>query len=109
MTIIRSFVFFLAFAATLVGCTGVVSVTKPEQPAQAVEQAVDEQAGIQVNKETVRSFLSAVNSNDAETARELLSDYIQHNPFIPTGPDALLSLFPVLAENKTQVTPIRLI
>ena len=111
MSIIKSFVFFLAFAfaTTLVGCTGVMSVPQPEQPAPAVEQTADEQEEIQVNKETVRSFLSAVSSHDAETAGPLMSDYIQHNPFIPDGPDALLSLFPVLAENNTRVTPIRLI
>ncbi|MBI1296112.1 hypothetical protein GC175_14255 [bacterium] len=115
MTIVKSFVFFVAFslATTLVGCTGVVDVTKLDQAVQAVEQTADETADeqeeIQVNKETVRSFLSAVSSNDAETARALMSDYIQHNPFIPDGPDALLSLFPVLAENNTKVTPIRLI
>jgi predicted SnoaL-like aldol condensation-catalyzing enzyme len=111
MTIIKSFVFFLAFAfaATLVGCTGVVSVPQPDEPAQAVEQTVDEQEEIQVNKETVRSFLSALNSNDPDTARSLMSDYIQHNPFIPTGPDAILSLFPVIQENETQVNTVRLI
>lgn len=110
MSIIRSFVFFLAFAATLVGCTGIVSVPQPEQPAQAVEQAVDEQEEIQVNKETVQSFLSAVNADDASKAGELLHpDYIQHNPYIPTGRDAFLSLLPVLKENETQVNTVRLI
>ncbi len=110
MSIIRSFVFFLAFAATLVGCTGIVSVPQPEQPAQAVEQAVDKQAEIQVNKETVRSFVSAVNSYDASQAGALLHPaYIQHNPYIPTGRDAFLSLLPVLEENQTQVNTVRLL
>lgn len=107
----RFSVFFLAFAfaATLVGCADIVKLPAPALPTQAVEQTVDEQEETQVNKETVQSFLSAVSSNDAETAGALMSDYIQHNPFIPDGPDAILSLFPVLAENNTQVTPIRLI
>lgn len=110
MNTIKSFVLFFALSITLVGCTGVVDVTKLEQAVQAVEQTVDEQEETQVNKETVRSFLSAVSSNDAETARVLMSDYFtQHNPFVPDGPDGLLSVFPALAENNTQVTPLRLI
>lgn len=111
MTISRFPVFFLAFAlaATLVGCTNIVNMPAPAQPAQTAEQAVDEPEEIQMNKEKIRSFLSALNSNDTDTARALMSDYIQHNPFIPTGPEAILSLFPVIAENKTQVTTVRVL
>jgi predicted SnoaL-like aldol condensation-catalyzing enzyme len=112
MTITKSFAFFFAFAlaTTLVGCTGVVNVTEPDQPAEAVEQTVDEQEEIHMNKEKVRSLLSAVNAYDASKAGELLHpDYIQHNPYIPTGRDGFLSLFPVLEENQTQVSTVRLI
>ncbi|MEM9665130.1 MAG: nuclear transport factor 2 family protein, partial [Bacteroidota bacterium] len=35
--------------------------------------------------------------------------YIQHNPFIPTGRALFLGLLPVLQENDTQVTTVRLI
>lgn len=63
-----------------------------------------------VNKERVRSFLAAVNANDATTASDLLHpDYIQHNPFIPTGRDLFLGLLPVLEENGTQVETVRMI
>lgn len=112
MIISKFFVFFFvfAFAATLVGCTGVVNVPQPKPPAQAVGQAVDEQVEMPTNKETVQSFLSAVNAYDASQASELLhSEYIQHNPFIPTGRDAFLSLLPVLEENQTQVNTVRLL
>ena len=58
MNINKFFVAFLtfAFAVALVGCTSIVSVPEPDQ---AVGQAVDDQEEIQVNKETVRSFLIA--------------------------------------------------
>lgn len=63
-----------------------------------------------VNKERVRSLLGAVNANDATTVSNLLHpDYIQHNPFIPTGRDLFLGLLPVLKENGTRVTTVRLI
>ncbi len=110
MNISKFFVFFLAFATTLIGCTGVVNVTKPDQASQAVGQAVDEQEEMQMHKEKVRSFLSAVNAYDASQAGALLHpDYIQHNPYIPTGREAFLSLLPVLKENQTQVNAIRMI
>lgn len=112
MSITKSFAFFFAFAlaTTLVGCTGVVNVTEPDQPAEAVEQTVDEQEEIHMNKEKVRSLLGAVNAYGASKAGELLHpDYIQHNPYIPTGRDGFLSLFPVLEENQTQVSTVRLI
>jgi len=61
-------------------------------------------------KEKVVSFLEAVNTRDIATIEDLVTeDYIQHNPFIPTGRDAFLALLPVLEENGTKVETIRII
>ena len=48
-------------------------------------------------KETVGTFLGAVIKNDPATMRELANaDYIQHNPFIPTGLEPFIQMLPVL-------------
>ncbi|MDG1729849.1 MAG: nuclear transport factor 2 family protein [Algibacter sp.] len=61
-------------------------------------------------KEKVVQFFKAVNERDVATLESLVNeDYIQHNPFIPTGRDAFISLLPVLEQNGTQLENIRLI
>ena len=48
-------------------------------------------------KETVGAFLGAVLSQDTVTMRKLANaDYIQHNPFIPTGLEPFIDMLPVL-------------
>jgi predicted SnoaL-like aldol condensation-catalyzing enzyme len=48
-------------------------------------------------KPIVGTFLGAVLQGDVDTMRELAnSDYIQHNPFIPTGLEPFIELLPVL-------------
>lgn len=60
-------------------------------------------------KETVGTFLSAVLQNDPETMRKLANaDYIQHNPFIPTGLEPFIQMLPVLQENGTVAENIRM-
>lgn len=60
-------------------------------------------------KETVGAFLGAVLKNDPETIRELANaDYIQHNPFIPTGLEPFIQMLPVLQENGTTAENIRM-
>jgi predicted SnoaL-like aldol condensation-catalyzing enzyme len=60
-------------------------------------------------KETVGTFLGAVLQNDAETMRKLAdADYIQHNPFIPTGLEPFIQMLPVLQENGTTAENIRM-
>ena len=55
------------------------------------------------------TFLGAVVQGDADTMRELANpDYIQHNPFIPTGLEPFIELLPVLAEAGTTVENIRM-
>lgn len=60
-------------------------------------------------KEVVGTFLGAVLSSDPETMRTVANaDYIQHNPFIPTGLEPFIQMLPVLQENGTTATNIRM-
>lgn len=60
-------------------------------------------------KEIVGRFLESVLKNDPETMRELANpDYIQHNPYIPTGLEPFIQMLPVLQENKTTAENIRM-
>ncbi|MBI1184292.1 hypothetical protein GC194_08465 [bacterium] len=60
-------------------------------------------------KETVGTFLAAAIQNDAETMRKLANDnYIQHNPFIPSGLEPFINMLPVLQENGTTAENIRM-
>jgi predicted SnoaL-like aldol condensation-catalyzing enzyme len=66
----------------------------------------DETASI---KPIVGKFLGAVLQGDVETMREVANaDYIQHNPFIPTGLEPFIGLLPVLAEAGTTAENIRM-
>jgi len=61
------------------------------------------------NKEIVGTFLGAVSQGDVDTIRELANpDYIQHNPFIPTGLEPFIDLLPVLAEAGTTAENVRM-
>lgn len=60
-------------------------------------------------KQIVGAFLGAVLQHDAEKMRELANvDYIQHNPFIPTGLEPFIGLLPVLKEHGTTAENIRM-
>jgi predicted SnoaL-like aldol condensation-catalyzing enzyme len=61
------------------------------------------------NKETVGTFLGAVLQNDPAGMRKLANaDYIQHNPFIPTGLEPFIQMLPILQENGTTAENIRM-
>ncbi len=61
------------------------------------------------NKEIVGTFLGAVMKNDPETMRQYAnSDYIQHNPFIPTGLEPFIQMLPILQEHGTYAENIRM-
>lgn len=61
------------------------------------------------NKEIVGTFLGAVAKQDAETMRKFANaDYIQHNPFVPTGLEPFIGLLPVLKENGTYAENVRM-
>ncbi|AMW05500.1 mucin [Gemmatimonas phototrophica] len=60
-------------------------------------------------KETVGAFLGAVLKNDPATMRQLANaDYIQHNPFLPTGLEPFIGMLPVLQQNGTTAENIRM-
>jgi len=60
-------------------------------------------------KETVSVFFNAVLKGDTATVRELTnSDYIQHNPFIPTGLEPFIQMFPILQESGTTAENVRM-
>jgi predicted SnoaL-like aldol condensation-catalyzing enzyme len=60
-------------------------------------------------KPIVGTFLGAVLQGDVDTMREVANaDYIQHNPFIPTGLEPFIGLLPALAEAGTTAENIRM-
>lgn len=60
-------------------------------------------------KPVVGAFLGAVLQGDVDTMRDLANaDYIQHNPFIPTGLEPFIGLLPALAEAGTTAENIRM-
>ncbi len=74
--------------------------------AQTINQS---KTTIMNNKQTVGTFLGAVLSNDPATMRELANaDYIQHNPFIPTGLEPFIQMMPILQEHGTTAENIRM-
>ncbi|MEM9934169.1 MAG: nuclear transport factor 2 family protein [Bacteroidota bacterium] len=61
------------------------------------------------NKKKVSAFIKAINARDSGTVAELVHpDYVQHNPFLPTGRAAFVGLFPILQENNTQALTKRI-
>ncbi len=61
------------------------------------------------NKEIVGTFLSAVAKQDAETMRQYANtDYIQHNPFVPTGLEPFIGMLPILKEHGTYAENVRM-
>lgn len=61
------------------------------------------------NKEIVGTFLGAVAKQDTATMREMANaDYIQHNPFVPTGLEPFIGLLPVLKEHGTYAENVRM-
>jgi predicted SnoaL-like aldol condensation-catalyzing enzyme len=62
-------------------------------------------------REKIASFFEAINTRDVAIIEELVTeDYIQHNPFIPTGRDPFVGLLTtVLEDNGTRVENIRIL
>lgn len=60
-------------------------------------------------KETVGAFLGAVMKNDPATIRQLANaDYIQHNPYVPTGLEPFIGLLPALQGAGTTAENVRM-
>jgi len=91
----------IVLAGMLVACsTGNTKTTNEGDPSKNSKMT---------KKETVGTFLGAVIKNDPATMRQLANDdYIQHNPFIPTGLEPFIKMLPILQENGTTAENIRM-
>lgn len=91
----------LMFASILASCN-----TSVKQNTSEVNQSNNNKM---TNKEIVGTFLGAVMKQDTATMRQLANtDYIQHNPFVPTGLEPFIGLLPVLKEHGTYAENVRL-
>ena len=93
----------LALTALLAACAsthGTGGAGPPEAPTRSTPMSP---------KQTVGAFLGAVMKGDAATLRELANaDYIQHNPFVPTGLEPFIGLMPVLQQAGTTAENVRM-
>lgn len=95
----------LMLAGLIAACNSTVSEdteveSEPVQPSKTSTMS---------KKETAGTFLGAVMQNDPATMRKLANaDYLQHNPFIPTGLEPFIEMLPVLQENGTHAENIRM-
>ena len=92
-------------AGLLVSCQTSTSQTANESQIENPQSKMSKMS----KKETVGSFLGAVMENDPATMRKLANaNYIQHNPFIPTGLEPFIQMLPILQENGTKAENIRM-
>ncbi len=91
----------LLFTGLLASCGGSETKTISElNPTQTSNMS---------KKEIVGTFLGAVAKQDVETMRKMANaDYIQHNPFVPTGLEPFIGLLPVLKEHGTYAENVRM-
>jgi predicted SnoaL-like aldol condensation-catalyzing enzyme len=77
--------------------------------AQNTSESSQSETSVMSKKATVGTFLGAVMKNDPATMREVANtDYIQHNPYIPTGLEPFIKMLPILQENGTHAENIRM-
>jgi predicted SnoaL-like aldol condensation-catalyzing enzyme len=98
---------------TLYVVAGILTACNPSKKQTTKESNQDAISNSKVKtmskKETVGTFLGAVMKNDTVTLRELANaDYVQHNPFIPTGLEPFIQMLPTLQENGTTAENIRM-
>ncbi len=97
----RKALILMSLAGLLASCNSVKTQSKSE--------GNQSKTTTMSKKETVGTFLGAVMKNDPATMRELANaDYIQHNPFIPTGLEPFIQMLPILQENGTTAENIRM-
>jgi predicted SnoaL-like aldol condensation-catalyzing enzyme len=96
----RQFISFLLITGLFAACNSTQTTSDANQKPKSSEMS---------KKETVGTFLSAAIQNDPKTMRERANaDYIQHNPFIPTGLEPFIQMLPILQENGTVAKNIRM-
>jgi predicted SnoaL-like aldol condensation-catalyzing enzyme len=97
----KTLIFTCLAAVTLAACS--------TNPPQSTTKPVQTKAITMSNKQTVGAFLGAVMQQDTAKMRELANaDYVQHNPFIPTGLEPFIQLLPVLKQNGTTAENVRM-
>ena len=86
----------------LAGCTTIQSTARNGQPQTGGSATMS-------TKEAVGAFLGAVLKNDPATMRQLANaDYIQHNPYVPTGLEPFIGMLPVLQGAGTTAENVRM-
>lgn len=96
----RTLFSFLFISVLFVACNGGKSTKNVESTSKESTMS---------KKETVGAFLGAVLTGDTVSMRQLArADYIQHNPFIPTGLEPFIDMLPILQENGTTAENIRM-
>ncbi|MEN0049476.1 MAG: hypothetical protein AAF806_20620 [Bacteroidota bacterium] len=90
----------LLFAGLLTTCNSTKTTGEDNQQSKNITMS---------KKEIVGTFLGAVLKNDTASMRALANaDYIQHNPFIPTGLEPFIQMLPILQENGTTAENVRM-
>ncbi len=93
----------------LMGCLTSCSNAQKSSTNEEVSENSQSKIKKMSKKETAGTFLGAVLTSDLETMRMLANvDYVQHNPFIPTGLEPFIQMLPVLQENGTTAENIRM-
>ena len=97
----RLSIIVLSLAGLLASCDSVQT--------QSTSESKPSKTTTMTKKETVGTFLGSVLKGDTTTMRALANaDYIQHNPFIPTGLEPFIDMLPVLQEHGTTAENIRM-
>ncbi len=92
--------FILFFTGLIAACDSAKTMSGDHQPANTTTMS---------KKEIVGTFLGAVANQDTTTMRELATtNYVQHNPFVPTGLEPFIQLLPVLKEHGTYAENVRM-
>ncbi len=65
---------------------------------------------LSTHKQKARAYHMAVSNYDELTVEKMiLEDYIQHNPFVPTGRAAFVSLLPKLKQHGSKIENVRML
>ena len=99
----------LLLTASMLAACSTTGPAPSEIPDRASKSTALSEAQQMSKKQTVGAFLGAVLQQDATTMRQLANaDYIQHNPFIPTGLEPFIQMLPVLKQHGTTAQNIRM-
>ncbi|MEQ8623913.1 MAG: nuclear transport factor 2 family protein [Vicingaceae bacterium] len=96
----------IVIASTFVSCNSAKSNSKSDN----TDKILTPKKETMNKKETAVAFVQAVTSQNTDKVRALANaDYIQHNPYLPTGLEPFIGLFPILEENGTSAKAVRII